>query len=349
MITMRFSRRALLSQGSALVGLGAVACVTEKPGADTGLSAAATGGGGAASGAPLDEIPPITSNEDHYVTSCCGSPTLDRDAWRLALRDRTAGQDRALGSLSLADLQALGGRDKEHTLQCIGSGPRHQAIGNAVWTGLPLREALDALGFLVPAAALELYLEGADAYTTAVPVSDLDRPIWIVWAMNGEPLPRDHGGVVRLLVPGRYGMKNVKWLVALHFIDQPHLGFWEEVGWSNDCTIRANAFIASPTTAVLDPGDYDLLGTAFAGEDPIATVEVSLDDGATWAPAEITYPGGPSIWTLWRQPWTATPGGHRIRVRATTQGGQTTGDPAGSDPYSGYDGGMAWEVIVNGA
>lgn len=343
MITMRLSRRSLLSASSALLGLSAVRCVTD---GDEKADATDTGNSPTTPEVEDDALVPITSNNDHYITSCCGTPTLDPATWSAALRDRTGGGDVLLGALDLASLEALGGRDKEHTLECISASPRYQAIGNAVWTGLPLLEVFDAMGITVPAAAIELYLEGADGYTTAVPVTDLDRPIWIVWRMNGDRLPDAHGGVVRLLVPGRYGMKNVKWLTALHFIDQPYIGFWEQMGWSNDCTVKPAAYIAQPLIEEVPAGDFWVLGTAFAGEDPVTAVEISLDDGATWAPVEITYPGGPSVWTQWRFAWTATTGVHTLRVRATTQSGATTGHPDGSDSLSGYDGGMSLNVTV---
>jgi DMSO/TMAO reductase YedYZ molybdopterin-dependent catalytic subunit len=304
--------------------------------------------GGADTQLQLDSIEPITANEDFYVTSCCGSPEIDRATWTLDVLDSTTAEPAPLTSFTLADFEAMTGVEKEHTLECIGGGPYHQAISNAVWRGLPFRDILAQRGVEVPMAAVEIKFTGADGYTTSLPIADLDTPFWLVWRMNGEPLPVDHGTCVRALTPGRYGMKNPKWIVLMEFIAEPYLGFWETIGWSNEAPYKPNAFIRTPEDrATLDAGPFTLVGTAFAGADPVVSVEVSLDDGLSWAPAELTYSNGPDIWALWRYEWEATAGTHALRVRATTEAGAETGqDPLGTDPTAGYDGGMRVEVEV---
>jgi len=293
--------------------------------------------------APGGELSPITPNESFYITSCCLTPAVDRASWFLVFAHDGA----ALATVDLAGLEALGGRDKEHTLECISAGPGHQAIGNAVWTGRPLGEVLDALGITVPDGTVELKFTGADGYTTSVPVGDLDLPIWVVWGMNGEPLPDEHGTVVRLLVPGRYGMKNPKWLTVVDFVSTPHVGFWESVGWSNDASYQVNGLVASPVEReVVEAGEVEILGTAFAGRDPIARVEISTDGGQTWTDAELTYVGGPDVWTQWRHLWDARPGTWTVVVRCATQSGETTRGTEGTGSLDGYDGGMALEVEV---
>src|SRR6186713_1851910 len=113
---------------------------------------------------PGDVLPPITSNDDFYVTSCCGTPEIDRAAWTLTIADDVTGED--LATLDMAALEAMPAREKEHTLECIGGSTYNRAIGNAIWTGLPLIEILDALGVSVPESAIELVFTGADDYQT---------------------------------------------------------------------------------------------------------------------------------------------------------------------------------------
>jgi hypothetical protein len=253
-----------------------------------------------------------------------------------------------LASIDLATLEAMPAREKEHTLQCIGGGPTNQAIGNAAWTGLPVREIMDALGVEVPESAIEIKFTGADGYETSVPVEDLDGPMWLAWKINGERLPDAHGTTARILNPGRYGTKNPKWLVAIDFIDEPFVGYWERGGWSNDASYRPNGWIAAPGYAsTLAAGAVRVLGTAFAGRDPIAKVEVSTDGGARFTEAELTYGGKPDVWTLWAFDWDAEPGEYLVRVRVTTKSGATdTGVPEGTDYLHGYDGGMEIKVTV---
>lgn len=318
-------------------------------GGTAGLAlAACTGDSSGDSGGPdrdLETIPPITPNEDFYVTSCCDTPQVDGASWRLLFSD-AAGVE--LGSIDLAGLEALGGRGKEHTLECIGTNPLYQGISNAVWTGLPLGEVLEALGVQVPKTALELLMIGADDYSTSVPIGDLDSPMWLVWRMNGVALPVEHGYPARLLTPGRYGTKNPKWPVELRFVDEPVIGYWESVGWSNSAEYRPNTLIAAPRYELEHPpGPLRFLGTAFAGRDPVTRVQLSLDGGASWTDCVRDYAPGADIWTLWHFDWEATEGTWDVRVRCTTaSGAMSAEDPEGSDRYSGYDGSMQVQVTI---
>jgi len=302
-------------------------------------------GGEGDSGSPdLSEIAPITSNADFYVTTCCGPPEVDGASWVLSIGDESG----VVATIDLAGLEALGPRDKEHTLECIGGGPLWQAISNAVWTGLPLSEIFTALGVTVPASAVELKLTSADHYSTALPVADLDRPVWLVWRMNGVSLPLDHGYPARLLVPGRYGMKNPKWLTGITFVDTPYTGFWETSGWSDDASYRPNTLIHSPDAQQERPaGPLRVLGTAYAGSDPVTKVELSLDGGASWADCMLDYAPGADVWTLWHYDWDATAGSYEVQVRCiTASGAMSDPDAAGTGELQGYNGSMAIGVTI---
>jgi hypothetical protein len=157
--------------------------------------------------------------------------------------------------------------------------------------------------------------------------------------MNGEPLPVDHGYPVRLLVPGRYGMKNPKWITSLDFVDVPYTGYSEQRGWSNDASYQTNALVHDPFTWDSVPaGEIVVSGTAFAGSDPIVSVELSVDGGA-WAPAVLDYAPGPDIWTLWHFEVTLAEGNHTVQARCTTASGATSGpESRGTNYLSGFGG-----------
>lgn len=288
-------------------------------------------------------LTPVTANDDFYVTSSNGNPEVDGATWTLTVR--ADGQVRA--TLDLAWLDEQVAREREHTLECIGANAYNLAIGNAVWTGLPLREVLATLAVDVPADAVEMVFTGADGYTTSLPVADLDKPVWLVWRMNGEPLPFRHGYPARLLVPGRYGMKNPKWITDLTFSPTPHVGYWESYGWSNEATYKPNALVHTPARReVVEAGPARVLGVAFAGSDPVVRVEVRIDGGA-WADAALDYAPGADVWTLWHFDWEAVVGVRVVQARCTTaSGASSVSDPDGSAPLEGYDGSMEVEVEV---
>ena len=290
--------------------------------------------------AALEGLEPITPNDDFYVTSI-SRPNVNGKTWTLEIRDG----ETLLATIDRDFLESVDARDTERTLECIGSSESNQAIGNAIWSGLPLPELLALVGVTLREDALEIVMTGADDYETSLPRTDVDRPMWLVWRMNDEPLPRDHGAPARLLAPSRYGTKNVKWLTKLRLVDSPFVGFWESRGWSNDATYRANTFVKSPASRTTVTGGGRLLGTAFAGEDPIVAVMITTDGGATWVEAELTYAPGPGIWALWRYDWEAAPGDYVVMARCVTASGATSNDQGGRS-LEGYDASMQIEVRV---
>ncbi len=326
---MDLQRRTLLTRAAAAFGISVLpACDPPRKLWDSGDTA----GGAPLAGETLDgtqcTLTRVTSNEEFYITSYRGSWAVEAESWALTIDGLVSSPVR----LDHPALQALPGREREHTLVCVSAGPSYPAISNTIWTGLPLAEVLSQLGVTVDSAARYLHLFGADGYQTQIPVTDLDdREIWLVWQMNGEPLPEAHGYPARLLVPGRYGMKNPKWITGVRPSAEPLVGTWEASGWSDDCTVRPGAFLLWP--GVLDTvrtGTVYLVGAAFCGEVPISRVEVQIDEGP-WVEVELAH-GGASVWTLWCHRWDAGLGDHTLRVRVTAADGQTS-DPEldGSD------------------
>ena len=144
---------------------------------------------------------------------------------------------------------------------------------------------------------------------------------------------------MRLLVPGIYGMKNVKWITRLEAIDYDLKGFWQRRGWDDRAEYKTMSRIDAPAATV--KGEAEIAGIAFAGDRGISKVEVSTDGGATWEPAEIKPALSPFTWVLWHKHWTPSQAGkYRLVVRATDGRGQlqtsqyAPPDPSGS---SGYD------------
>lgn len=306
-------------------------------------AAQADAAGGPLAQDPAGPTPFITPNDKHYITSCCGTPTYDPATWTLQFVEK----GKLLLSLTWAQLDALPAQVKEHTLECIGTGPYSQSVSNALWTGLPVTKLLAHFGVAIPSAKY-LKITGIDGYSTGLPASDLDRPLWVVWRMNGEQLPPAHGRPARLLVPGRYGMKNPKWLKTIEFTDEPHKGFWESQGWSDTAIYQAHTYIRWPRgEAPLPAGTVRIQGIAFAGADLITNVQVRVGDGP-WLPATVDYAPGPDIWTLWHFDWPATKGTYLVQARCATKSGATSNpDAEGSDFSDGYDGSMAVSLDVS--
>lgn len=337
----------VLSRRAVVGGLAASATLAACDDARLGVASKDSGAPpGPDTGAPADAsdpapLSPITANEDFYVTSCCGEPALDGAGWSCLI----VADDAVVATLDLAWLEARAARDREHTLECIGASPSNRAISNAVWSGLPLVEILDALGVSAPDDAVEIVFTCADGYSTSLPVADLERPVWLVWRMNGEALPAEHGYPVRLLVPGRYGMKNPKWIVEIAFSREHHTGFWEGYGWSETAEYQPNSLVEDPDRrATVAAGGVRVQGMAFAGSDLVTAVQVRVD-GGEWQEATLDYAPGADVWTLWHHDLELAPGAHTVQARCrTASGAASLEDPDGTDGLSGYDGSMEIEV-----
>jgi DMSO/TMAO reductase YedYZ molybdopterin-dependent catalytic subunit len=283
-------------------------------------------------------IVPISPIGGFYVYEYRDQPRVDIASWTCTIAiDETVTHE-----LTAAFLDTLTPVEIEHTLQCIGGNPRNTLISNAVWGGLPFEDVLDALGGLdIPQDTVEIIFRGADAYHTSIPLSDLtEERIWLVWEMNGEPLPPEHGAPCRFLVLGRYGTKNVKWPVEIDFTPEPYFGHWESGDWSKDATYQVNGYIFNPLDGTSQTGDVRIFGTAFGGSDPITRVEITFDDGATWTDTQLDYNPGPDRWTLWSYLLTGADGVVDCRIRVTAASGAQTNTWENLTQADGYDGGM---------
>jgi DMSO/TMAO reductase YedYZ molybdopterin-dependent catalytic subunit len=241
----------------------------------------------------------VTSNKDFYVVSKnVIDPTVQVNRWSLTV----GGLVNAPFQLTYDELRALPATSQLTTLICISNPIGGPLIGNAKWTGVRLEELLQRAK--PKPGVKDIALHAADGYSDSITFKTALTPTTLVaYAMNDEPLPMGHGAPVRLVVPGIYGMKNVKWLTRIEATDEDFKGFWERKGWSDIAIIKTMSRIDVPKSTKVDRGRNAIGGIAFAGDRGIATVEWSADGGITWKKASVKPALSPSSWVLWADEW----------------------------------------------
>ena len=302
---------------------------------------------------PLEALRhPITPAGLHYLLIHYDIPAVDPADFMLEIGGAV---ERPL-SLSLDELKTRERVSLPVTFECAGNGrallePRPvsqpwltEAVGTAEWAGTALGPLLEEAG--VKPGAVEALFTGLDrgveggeaqAYERAMPVAEAFGGL-LAHEMNGAPLPPQHGFPLRLVVPGWYGMQNVKWLTRITLLEEPFGGYQNAVGYR---IYDADGNPGEPVTRmlprsltlppgipdfltrerVLGPGPVTLQGRAWSGLGPIERVEVSTDGGATFADAQLEEPVGEAAWVGWRFDWVAEPGSHVVSSRATDAAG----------------------------
>lgn len=263
---------------------------------------------------------------DHFVDR----PVLSDDEWRLRLTG-VGVEDR---TLSLAYLRSLPSKSLTVTLECAGNGgygrgaDRQQhhmrsMVGTAVWRGVPV---VTLFKEEIPPEVTEFVFRGydggedpdepvrIDCYTRSIPrVKALDNDTLLVYEMNGEPLPQEHGFPVRLMVPGWYGMDSVKWLRSIEARSAPLGHFYDNHRYrtrSTDAGLHAGPRVREMgvKSLALRPsngqrillGNIPISGFAWAGEHDVASVEISFDGSQTWQPSELGDEVRPYSWRAWK-------------------------------------------------
>ena len=308
-------------------------------------------------GMPLEALRyDVTPPGLHYVLTHYDIPDVVPASWELEIGGAVARPLR----LGLPDLMRRPTVTARVLLECAGNGraryePRPvsqpwllEAVGSAEWTGTPLAPLLEEAG--LAETAVDVVFTGADHgvergveqdYARALPLAEALRPDAILaWAMNGAPLPPQHGAPLRLVIPGWYGMAHVKWLRRIDALEQPFAGYQNAVAYrmkvaadeDGDAVtrIRPRALIAPPgwpdfmtRERFVRSGPVPLTGRAWSGRAPVARVEVSADGGHTWVDAalEPADPAHPFAWRRWSYSWDAAPGEYELMARATEEGG----------------------------
>jgi DMSO/TMAO reductase YedYZ molybdopterin-dependent catalytic subunit len=321
---------ALFSQVLAAVGRGGPAQVPDTDPTGFGPTPAQT---------PVDDFYTVHKN--------LGPTVVDGASWALVIDGLVERPE----NLSLEQLRALPYQEAYRTLECISTEiiRGDHLIGNQHWRGTRVADLLDRVG-VKPEARWVLW-EADDGFTESIPVEVARHPdTWITYQMADAPLTVDHGFPARVLIPGRFGMKQPKWLRRMRLADHDESGYWVQRGWDKDAFQRTMSRVDWPRhrSKVTADESFMAFGVAFAGDRGIKSVEVSTDNGVTWLPAELEdatmAPLGELSWVRWRVALTlAAAGSVRLAVRATdgdgaTQSGEVTSSlPSGSTGWHRID------------
>ncbi|MEV4495293.1 molybdopterin-dependent oxidoreductase [Micromonospora arborensis] len=286
--------------------------------------------------------PYVSSNFGFYrIDTALVVPQVDPDTWRLRIHGRV-GTER---TYSYADLLARPLVERYVTLACVSNEVGGDLIGNARWLGVPLRELLDEVE--PDADADQVVGRSVDGWTCGTPTAALrdGRDALLAVGMNGEPLPVEHGFPVRMVVPGLYGYVSAcKWVTELEltrFADFD--AYWVPRGWSAQGPIKTQSRIDTPRRRNrLTTGPVTVAGVAWAQHRGIRQVEVRVD-GGEWQQAELAPTVSVDTWVQWSWRWDATPGEHRLQVRATDATGETQTERTQS---VAPDGATGWHSVT---
>jgi DMSO/TMAO reductase YedYZ molybdopterin-dependent catalytic subunit len=307
-------------------------------------------------GMPLEALRyPVTPVGLHYLLTHYDIPHVDAASWRLAVDGCVA----STLELTLEDIRSQPAHEVVVTMECAGNGrarlsPRplsqpwlDEAVGTARWRGVPLANVLAEAG--VTADAVEVVFTGLDrgvesgveqSFQRSLTLEEARREeVLLAYEVNGQPLPPQHGFPLRLVVPGWYGMTNVKWLTAITLTDRPFAGPQQVISYrlrrQEDeegvplARMLPRALMVPPgipdfpaRLRSLEAGPCLLEGRAWSGFAPVQRVQVSTDGGAGWADAELDRDvDSPWAWCRWTHAWEARPGEAALLCRATDAAG----------------------------
>jgi DMSO/TMAO reductase YedYZ molybdopterin-dependent catalytic subunit len=278
--------------------------------------------------------PQVTARGDHYeIDIDYADPLVDAGSWRLEV----TGAVDATRTMTLDDLRAMRTIERLQLMSCISNYVGGDLVGCSRWTGVPLA---DIIGPARPHGdAKMIVVHAIDGYSETIPMDiAMSGSVLVAFGMNGLTLPDVHGAPARLLFPGRYGMRSVKWLKELSVSLTDEEGYWEKRGWDKQAIMRTSSRI-DVVDKVDNAGHVVAAGVAWAGDRRISKVEVSADGGETWADAMLEEELGPLAWRRWQIPFYLSFGKHTIVVRATDGSGtlqdatERLPHPSGSSGY----------------
>ncbi len=254
----------------------------------------------------------FTPNDGFYITTknAGGDPLVDPATWRLILD----GEFVKPVQLDLPILYHLPSVEVVKTLECISNWVNRceevpfgcGLIGNARWKGVRLSDVFALAGGLKP-GAVGILTTALDEFTSYIPrEAALQSDTLLAYEMNGQVLPLEHGYPIRMIVPGRYGLKNPKWIASIRAVRAPVLDWYGRVGWNKDGLVQSMTRIDQPANgATLSAGPQTIAGIAYAGDRGVARVEFSVDGGQTWSPATfLENPPGRDVWVRWKGTFT---------------------------------------------
>ena len=267
----------------------------------------------------------VPNNNFYRIDTSLLTPRLDASTWTLSVDGMV---DHPF-SITYAELLAMEMHEEYVTIACVSNEVGGDLVGNALWKGVRLRTLLDRAG--VQARATQIVGHSFDDWTAGFPTAWLDDPnreALVAVAMNGDPLPAEHGFPARLIVPGLYGyVSATKWLTKIGLTTlEAFNGYWVPLGWAKEAPILTQSRIDLPqSNQSVKAGQVPVAGVAWAPDRGVARVEVRVDD-QPWAAAELSAPLSDATWVQWLYRWSATPGTHVVRVRATDGTGEVQTD-----------------------
>jgi DMSO/TMAO reductase YedYZ molybdopterin-dependent catalytic subunit len=302
---------------------------------------------------------PFTPADKFATTQHYGHPSVDPATFKLKI----SGLVNNPKALSLDDLKKLGSTDLVVGFECSGNrGPLNGLSGNGRWTGVPLKTVLNTAG--VKAGAHDVVFFGADHgeeeiewrtekykvdyhFGRSLPRDKaLGAEPFVAWALNGAPLSKHQGAPLRLLVPGWYGVSNVKWLSEIHAQEEKYVGKFQtrwyrtvrtemvdgelKVSETEVTHMQLKSFVARVTSVA---GAHKVLAVVLNDGTPIKSVEVKVDDGAWQMATPDATTKEKFGWKFYTYTWNgATPGEHTIVSRVTDATGlvQPTAEELGS-------------------
>jgi len=248
-------------------------------------------------------------------------PEVDPATWQL----RIHGMVRRELTLTFDELLRRPLIEDYVTLTCVSNPVGGPYVGNALWLGARLADLISQARPL--AGANQLLCTSVDGFTSGTPLQVVldGRDALLAVAMNGQPLPVEHGFPARMVVPGLYGyVSATKWVTDIEVTTfAAASGYWPQRGWAQQAPIKTESRIDVPAAgATLARGPTPVAGVAWAQHKGIAAVEVRVDRGP-WRQARLAAVPDIDTWRQWVWEWDATPGHHLIEARATDATGYT--------------------------
>ncbi len=269
----------------------------------------------------IDGLTPyIVPNSDFYrIDTALSVPQVPVDSWRLRIHGMVDNEI----ELTFADLLDRPIIERDITLSCVSNRIGGDLVGNARWQGIRMKELLEEAG--VQDGATQVVSRSIDGWSCGSPTSVITdgRDAMLAIAMNGEPLPPEHGYPVRLVVPGLYGyVSATKWVTEIELTRWEDFdGYWVPRGWAKEGPVKTMARIDRPRNgrdlALSDDGALDIAGLAWSVHRGVSKVEIELDESGEWRDCELAGVPSDDTWRQWRYRWTDfEPGDHRVTVRA---------------------------------